>query len=279
MNGLAIKDLAAQTGVAAGTLRMWEQRYGFPAPARTPNGYRCYDPADVEAVKRVAAYRKRGLSVRAAIERAAGMGPTDRPSIYAAVATGDAALASRPLRKSTLFALSRAMEDEALARAAAPVMFAAFQREEFYRAVEFRYRRLAAASDATVVFADFPDLRHAPGGPVEVPIAPEDALGNEWAVIVDAPGFAACLLAWEQPGTIAPGSAADDDRRFEALWTLDPQTTRRAAQVATRLVARQSAEVGAEIDALLADRPLAIEEPAPGLTALTNRIVDYLEAA
>lgn len=279
MDGLAIKDIAEQTGVAAGTIRMWEQRYGFPEPRRTETGYRRYCEADVEAIRRVLAYRRRGLSVSAAIERARGAGPTDRPSIYAAVAAAGGETAARPLRKSTLFALSRAMEDEALARAARPIVFAAFQHERFYRAVEHRYRRLARASDAAVVFADFPVVRAEPGCPVEIPIAAEDALGNEWAVIVDAPGYAACLLAWEQPGTIQPGGPDDAARRFESMWTLDPAVTRRAARVAASLVARQAPALGASLEAQLADRPLAIEEPTPALTAVTNRIVEYLEAA
>ena len=29
---LAIKDIAERTGIAAGTIRMWEQRHGFPTP-------------------------------------------------------------------------------------------------------------------------------------------------------------------------------------------------------------------------------------------------------
>src|SRR3954470_5930915 len=83
---LAIKDVAEQTGVAAGTIRMWEQRYGFPAPARTPAGYRVYSEQDVVAIKRVMSYRDSGLSVPAALDRARALeGPTDRPSIFAAL--------------------------------------------------------------------------------------------------------------------------------------------------------------------------------------------------
>src|SRR3954470_16939139 len=83
---LAIKDVAEQTGVAAGTIRMWEQRYGFPAPARTASGYRIYTEQDVVAIRRVLAYRDHGLSVPAALERARALeGPTDRPSIFAAL--------------------------------------------------------------------------------------------------------------------------------------------------------------------------------------------------
>ena len=137
----------------------------------------------------------------AALERARETGGvSDHPSIYAAVAATDHGARPQVLRKSTLIALSRAIEHELLARAAAPVLFGAFQRERFYRALEPRYRRLAHNADAATVFADFATLRRPSGAPVEVPIAEGAALANEWAVIVDAPGYAACLLAWEQPG-------------------------------------------------------------------------------
>ena len=278
---LAIKDVAELTGIAAGTIRMWEQRYGFPAPDRTASGYRRYTERDVEALRKVVALRHRGLSVPAAIERAqdAEGGPSDHPSFYAAVAAADPGARAHVLRKSTLVALSRAIEHEALALAAAPLVFGAFQREPFYRRVERRYRRLAANADAAAVFADFPAVQRPAGGPVEIPIGPDDALGNEWAVIIDAPGYAACLLAWEQPGVTEPGGPDDLDRRFEAIWTIDPDATRRAAQVAARLAGAADPALGEQLQQVLEDRPLAFEQPAPALTALTNRIVAYLEAS
>jgi DICT domain-containing protein len=277
---LSIKDVAQQTGIAAGTIRMWEQRYGFPAPERTPSGYRRYSPADVETLRRAQAYRRRGLSVTAAVQRARETGgASDHLSLYAAVAASDRAARPWALRKSTLIALSRAIEHEVLAHAAAPVLVASFQEESFFRAVEPRYQRLAAHADAAVVFADFPALREPPGGPVEVPIPPDDALANEWAVIVDAPGYAACLLGWELPTAGARDGAGDRGRRFEALWSLDPVAARRAAQVAARLAGRADPALERRLGDLLADRPLAAESPAPALTALTNRVVAYLEQA
>lgn len=278
MTGLTIKDVAARTGVAAGTIRMWEQRYGFPEPGRSTGGYRIYSEDDVEALRRVAAYRHRGLSVPAAIERAAERsGNTDPRSIYAAVAATDHAAHPHVLRKSTLIALSRAIEHETLANGAASLLFAAFQREPFYRAVQGRYRRMARFSDAAVVFADFPAVGTPAGAPVEIPIDHDDQLGNEWAVIVDAPGYCACLLAWELPDAEDEAGSTDLTRRFEAIWTVDPHATRRAAQVAARLAGRASPETGGRLEQLLEDRPLAVEQPAPALTALTNRMVAYLE--
>jgi DICT domain-containing protein len=276
---LAIKDVAEQTGLAAGTIRMWEQRYGFPEPRRSPSGYRRYDAADVDILRRAQAYRRTGLSVAAAIERAreAG-GPSDRPSLFAAIAAGNHGATPHVLRKPTLEALSRAIEHETLAHAAAPVLFGAFQRERFYRPIEARWRRMAAQADAAVVFADFAAPHRPDGGPVELPIDPATAVGNEWALIVDAPGFAACLAGWERPGAAEPGGAGDDRRRFETIWTLDAEATRRAARTAARLAASIDAPTGDELGAALADRPLALEQPAPALTALANRVVAYLEA-
>lgn len=279
MSGMTIKEVAEKTGLAAGTIRMWEQRYGFPDPARTDSGYRLYAPEDVESIRRVMAYRHRGLSVPAAIERAAETGgPSDHPSIYAAVA---AAHPSRPqiLKKRTLVALSKAIEHETMAQAAAPLLFGAFQKEHFYREVEQRYRRISRYSDAAVAFADFPRVNRPEGGPIEIPVGEADKLGNEWAVIVDAPGYAACLLAWEMPGVTEPGDGKDMDRRFEAFWTLDPPTVRKASRVAARLAGRADPALGAELEHLLADRPTSLEDPSPTLTSLTNRIVAYLEAA
>ena len=279
MKDLAIKDVAERTGIAAGTIRMWEQRYGFPEPQRTSSGYRRYTSEDVELLRRVLAYREGGLSVPAALERArASTEPTDRPSIYGAIASNGFPITPQILRKKTLVAISKAIEDETMARGAGPVVVSAFQKERNYRAVEHRYRRMAQAADVAVVFADFPKVSAEEGCPVEVPIAPEDSVGNEWAVVVDAPGFAACLLAWEHPRSVEENrSLADGDRRFEAIWTLDPQVVRRAALVGGALAGRVDEELGRRLEEKLRDRPLAIESPAPGLTALSNRMIGYLE--
>ncbi|MDA0174281.1 MerR family transcriptional regulator [Solirubrobacter taibaiensis] len=273
MKKLAIKDVAEQTGVAAGTIRMWEQRYGFPEPGRTASGYRVYTEDDVAAIKRVLAFRDRGLSVPAALERARAVeGTTDRPSIFAALVAADGPVRPQRLGKSTLVALSRAIEEEAIARAAGPVVIGAFQSEGNYRAVEHRYRRMARVADAVGVFATFDELRVGDEDePVEIPVGSSDALGHEWAVVVDAPGFAACLVGWETPD--------DGPRRiFEAIWTMDPTVVRRAAQVGASLAARQAPEWSERLLGLLADRPLAVEVPTPGLTAVTNRMLGFLDA-
>jgi MerR family transcriptional regulator, light-induced transcriptional regulator len=278
VKGLAISDVAERTGLAAGTIRMWEQRYGFPTPGRAPSGYRVYRQEDVDLLRRAVAFRARGLSVPAALDRARTLGETDRPSIYGAIVSGEVPARSHVLRKRTLTALSHAIEDETMARAAGPVIFGAFQHVHNYRREQHRYHRLSEGADAAVVFADFPEPRVPDHGPAEVPIAPDAALGNEWAVIVDAPGYAACLLAWERPRSPEELRLPDRERRFESLGTMDPAVVRRAALVGCALTRASCPDLAERIERTLADRPLAVESPAPALTALTNRMVGYLEA-
>ena len=277
---MTIKHVAERTGLAPGTIRMWEHRYGFPDPARSDGGYRHYSLADVDRIRSVIAYRDRGLSIPAAIERALASDTPTESSIYAAVATAEGAPKPQVLRKSTLHALSRAMEHEALAQGAKPVCFGAFQHEGFYRPVEHRYRQIARTADATVVFADFTEIRdEGRAKPVELPIGPDDALGNEWVVIVDSPGYSACLLAWEQPGDRGVGGTRDSQRRFESLWTVNPKIVRRASEVAAKLAAKRDPQLGARLDDVLAARPLGGDIQNQALTALSNRIVAYVEAA
>jgi DICT domain-containing protein len=278
VNGLAIKEVAERTGIAAATIRVWEQRYGFPEPARTSSGYRVYTDEDVEVLRRVSSLRSEGLSVPAALERArASAGASDRPSIFGAIANSPDPVPVHRLRKATLLAVSRAIEDETLARAAGPVVVGAFQSVKNFRAVAHRYERMAHNADACIVFADFDELREREGHPTEVPITRGDALGNEWAVVVDAPGYAACLLAWETPESQRDTDKPERDRCFEALWTLDPHVVRRAALVGASLAGRVDASLGQRVERMLLDRPLSFESPTPGLTALTNRIVGYLD--
>jgi len=48
-----IADVERDTGLAKDTLRMWERRYGFPAPERDQHGDRAYPRAQVERLRRI----------------------------------------------------------------------------------------------------------------------------------------------------------------------------------------------------------------------------------
>lgn len=61
---MSIGDVEERSGVPACTIRIWEQRYGWPKPARASNTYRKFTPnqvAELEAVmKRVKAGERIG---------------------------------------------------------------------------------------------------------------------------------------------------------------------------------------------------------------------------
>ncbi len=82
---LTIREVARQTGVPEGTLRMWETRYGFPVPERLPSGHRRYSDDDVASVRQVARDREAGLSMKAAIDRAREVAREPEVSIFAGV--------------------------------------------------------------------------------------------------------------------------------------------------------------------------------------------------
>lgn len=278
VDGLTIRDVTARTGVEAATLRMWEQRYSFPTPKRLPSGHRRYSHLDVELIRQVTRDRESGLELKAAVQHAKRAARGDRPvieddSIYSGLRRRRPDLKSYTLAKSTLISVSHAIEDECAAGSAHALLFGSFQRERHYRSAEPRWRDLAASAECAFVLADFDHVNEPDGGPVEVPIDNTEPLGREWSLVYDAPAFGAVLSAWERPGQ---DDVADMDRRFEALWSVEPELVRDASTVAYGIVERVAPDAVHGIEELLA-RPVEPQQPSlTQLTALTNRMVAYV---
>ncbi|KPK52689.1 MAG: hypothetical protein AMJ59_26600, partial [Gammaproteobacteria bacterium SG8_31] len=57
-----IRTVSALTGVAAGTLRAWERRYGFINPERTASGHRLYSRRDVERIQQASELIQSGIA-------------------------------------------------------------------------------------------------------------------------------------------------------------------------------------------------------------------------
>jgi DICT domain-containing protein len=269
---LTIRDVARRTGVPAGTLRMWEARYGFPVPQRLSSGHRRYADEDCEAIGRVLADRERGLSLPAAIERAMAAAAEREESLFATLRRIRPELAPQILPKPALLALSHAIEDECCARADRAVIFGSFQRVHFYRASEPRWRELARTAELAVAFADFRRSRVRERGVCELPLESDAPLRREWAVVCEGDRLCVALSAWEVMGD---QPVADGARRFETIWTVEPEAVRAVAQVAAGLAARSEPE-------LIATRARRLEDQPPpavdlsGAMALVNRCIAYL---
>jgi DICT domain-containing protein len=281
-DGLSIGELARRTQVPAPTLRSWEDRYGFPRPHRLAGGHRRYDDGDVALIEAVVRLRASGMSLQAAIGQAASQAAEAEPSVFAGLRRRHPALTLQVLRKVTLLALTRAIEDECCARAERPVLFASFQRQRFFRQSEERWNELARTARVVVVFADFSGSAKAgrrppeESAPIRVPL-PEDAPARrEWTLVCESRDYPACVTGWEFPGQ---REAADPDRRFEVIWSVDPQVVSNAAAICGQLARSARPGLGRLLDALPS-------EPAPPASAdlrraegLLSRMTGYLERA
>jgi MerR family transcriptional regulator, light-induced transcriptional regulator len=236
---LSIGDVVAATGVGEATLRAWERRFGFPAPRREPSGHRRYSRGDVERIRSVVRERGRGLSLAVAIERvtAEASGP---PSLFAPLRERRPDLLPVSIRKRQLIDLTRAVEEESAARAERALMIGAFQRPEFYRRSEDRWRRLARGAGLTFVLASFEEAASPADAPVEVPISSSEPVADEWAVICLAPGYSACLIGWE---TVGAAGLADEERTFDTLLSVEPPVVREVASAAIAIAAESEPKV------------------------------------
>jgi MerR family transcriptional regulator, light-induced transcriptional regulator len=276
---LSIGDLAERTGVAPATLRMWESRHGFPVPHRLESGHRRYGERDVELVQQVLRRRDNGSRLEVAIAgvalaQAALTQPPEAPSVFATTRRMHPDLHPQRLKKSTLLAVSWAIEDECCSRAERPMIFGAFQKEAYYRAAQERWTELARVSRSTMVFAGFSE-EPAPVARTTFVVLPEDApMRREWVVVCDAPDYPAMLTAWELPGQ---STVPDKQRLFETIWTVEPAAVRDAARACGQVAQQLGHEEAAPLLYELADNP-----PPPPIellqaTSLLNRVVAYVD--
>lgn len=273
--GLTIRELAERTGVPQATLRTWESRYGSPAPRRLPGGHRRYSTEDVAFVEEVLRQRAAGLELQSAVARAGTSTAAAEPSVFAGLRQRHPEIATQVLSKRSLLALTRAIEDECCARAARPVLFACFQRERFYQASHQRWAELSRTAERVVVFADFRDDDDE-GPPTRVRLPHAAPLRREWLLVCDAPDYPACVAGWEVPGQ---DSIPDQARRFESLWTVDPQVVREAGRICARLARDFRPSLDLELDERLGSTPPSASQDLRRSLGLFNRTVGYLDAA
>nr|CAA9318846.1 MAG: hypothetical protein AVDCRST_MAG46-701 [uncultured Nocardioidaceae bacterium] len=276
---LTIGDLAARTGLTPAALRMWEYRHGFPRPQRRESGHRRYTERDVELVMQVLRRRDAGARLEvalaeAAVAQVAAEGPPGAPSVYAVLRHRHPELHPQRLKKSTLIALSWAIEDECCARAERSIIFGAFQEARNFRSAQRRWTELARVSRSATVFADFSGAQPLVEGTVLVHL-PEDApMRREWAVVCDAPDYPAMLTAWELPGQ---STVPDRDRLFEAIWTVEPAAVREAARACAQVAVSLGHPEAAPLLYELAENPPSPPVEVLRAASLLNRVVSYVD--
>lgn len=278
---LSIGQLAERTGVAPATLRMWEKRHGFPEASRRESGHRRYTESDVRAVVDVLRRREAGVRLDIAIEQVQSGGSTatrdqrtSTPSVYADLRRRHPSLHVHRLRKTTLLAMSWAIEDEFCAKADRAALFGSFQRARFWRPARQRWSDLSRIASATFVMGAFGPGERATRGIELVPLGSDAPMRREWAVVCDAPDLPVAMTAWELPGQAA---VPDRSRVFEAIWTVDALAVRDAAR-ACAAIAESAGSLGASsVARALEERPVGETIDTVSVTAMFNRMVAYVD--
>lgn len=270
--GLTINTLASRTGVPQATLRTWESRYNALTPNRSSGGHRRYDENDVALIAEIVRQRAGGLAMDRAVTEARARTENGVPSIHTGLRASHPELVPSVLSKALVSALTRSIEDEYCARAEHPVLFAAFQRAEFFRQSELRWTDLAATARSVVVFADFGRRARSTKTFTKIDLPSDSIMRREWLLVCDAPDYPACLSAWELPGQPAQ---PDFHRRFEVVWSIDARVVRRASQLCLALARR----LGEPLDSVvrLEGQPAT---PSPDVTrasGLLTRALQYVD--
>ena len=99
MSGIRTNAAAELLGVSPNTLRSWERRFGYPAPARTTGGHRQYDLGDLEALRR-ALLETHNISSAIQVAQQRGEGPTSPTRLIEAFDRFDEAGADRVMEES-----------------------------------------------------------------------------------------------------------------------------------------------------------------------------------
>ncbi|MEO0406333.1 MAG: DICT sensory domain-containing protein [Cyanobacteria bacterium P01_A01_bin.135] len=202
-------------------------------------------------------------------------------------------LRSQVYFKSALTALSHAMEDQALATPGPSLIIANFQQERFYRQEAQRYRRIAEHSDQVYVLAA-PETSFASGSEDYEKIAfdPSDSLSNEWHLVVINRLYSICLVCRErqlsdggEADNVSMPSSMDQTRRFEGVWTFNPQVCWHAADLMLERIADYRPELEEKLAAARAQYlqvPPAespdTEPPNVDPDPFASRLMTYLQA-
>jgi DICT domain-containing protein/GAF domain-containing protein len=184
--------------------------------------------------------------------------------------------------KSSLTALSRAMEDLVLAGADRPLVIATFQEERFYRQEAHRYQRIAAQTDRAYVLSVMTGPQALPTEYVLIPIDPLDSLAQEWNLVVIGAQSAACLICQERTGEWSNAQGLESSQRFDGIWTFDRQVALDAAQILLGRVAKYRPKLKKQLQKIqneLAQVPTtAVDNGSASADAFVQRLVTYLQA-
>ncbi|MEN9266895.1 MAG: DICT sensory domain-containing protein, partial [Thermostichales cyanobacterium BF4_bins_65] len=176
--------------------------------------------------------------------------------------------------KSSLVALSHAIEDQVLSEQGSPVVFASFQKERYYQQEAHRYERIARVARQVFVLA-VPETRFALGTTPYERIALDhgDPLAQEWHVIAVDPSYSLCLIAREKPTSQRP----DHARQFEGIWSFDRRIALQAASLLIPKIIAYRPDLELPLSQLQSQWQLGTGPGAVDPSPFTERLITYIQ--
>ena len=194
--------------------------------------------------------------------------------------------------KSSLTALSHAMEDLVLNDSDTPLVIASFQRERFYRQEAHRYQRISHKTDQVYVLAA-PETNFSNSSIdyERVAFEADDALAQEWHLVIIGEHYASCLICREKTVPAPKDSnktTLDSNRRFEGIWTFDRNVTITAAKIVLDRIAIYRPELKSKLNRAQqvylsktesTERGISVDSPLTNPDPFVQRLVTYLQAS
>ncbi|MDJ0590952.1 MAG: ATP-binding protein [Pleurocapsa sp. MO_226.B13] len=214
-------------------------------------------------------------------------------SLLGDLVTEYASLRTQIYFKSSLIALSRAMQDLVLADRDRYLVIANFQQEKFFRQQERRFQRMALASEHVYVLG-VPEAKSSfavenPGYEI-IPIGSTDTLAGERYLVIIGQRYSACLAVRDKLSVKDlrnMESAIEQGERFEGIWTFERDIAYTAADWLLGMIAnyrpelKQKAQRARELFKLRSDlssRRSLLTTQSVDLGIFAQRLVTYLQA-
>ncbi len=121
--------------------------------------------------------------------------------------------------KATLVHISHVLEDTVLKNEIPALMFTGFQESSHWRKETERYRKLADVAQQVCIFAGKPLPQAAAASAIQVELAGDDPLRQEWFVIILARDFSVVLCGKDRVVPVAEEAWRD----FETILSFEPE--------------------------------------------------------
>jgi DICT domain-containing protein/signal transduction histidine kinase len=190
--------------------------------------------------------------------------------------------------KSSLTALSHAMEDVVLTGTDSPLIIANLEQDYFYLRELKRYRQMARLSDAVYLMTRSQSqlgISSEDNVYETIYLNPDDTLTKEWHLVIISKEYTACLICRELSVKEIP---IERMARFEGFWTFEPHICHIAAQLLLKKILKYRPDLQYKIrqikkqyglTRLVGDRPSILTSQTADLSIFIQRLVTYLQAS